>query len=109
MDSAALHVRARWQKLRAREKRICSAHKKQGLLGGVVRMPNLPFDLATVDWVTVAIYSGIAFIAAVLGNAIGGNRLLGAIISTILFAVFFVCWHYWLAGMVLPGAAPAPV
>ncbi len=69
-------------------------------------MPNLPFDLATVDWTMVAIYSGIAFIASVIGNAIAGSRLLGAILSTILFAVFFVCWHYWLAAIVLPAVAP---
>lgn len=72
-------------------------------------MPQLPFDLATVDWVTVAIYSGIAFIASVIGNAIAGSRLLGAILSTILFAVFFVAWYYWLAGIVLPPATPPPV
>lgn len=72
-------------------------------------MPNLPFDLATVDWITVAIYSGIAFIAAVIGNAIAGNRLLGAVLSTVLFAVLFVAWHYWLAGVVLPPAGAPPV
>ena len=33
-------------------------------------MPQLPFDLATVDWTTVAIFSGIAFLAALVGNAI---------------------------------------
>lgn len=71
-------------------------------------MPNLPFDLATVDWTMVGIYSGIAFIASVIGNAIAGNRLLGAILSTILFAVLFVCWHYWLAGVVLPPAVAPP-
>ena len=70
-------------------------------------MPHLPFDLATVDWVAVAILSGLAFIAAVIGNAIGGNRLLGAVLSTVLFAVLYVCWHYWLVGMVFPAGAPA--
>jgi hypothetical protein len=71
-------------------------------------MPNLPFDLATVDWVTVAIYSGIAFIAALIGNAIAGNRLLGAILTTVLFAVLFVGWFYWLSGIVLPPAGVSP-
>jgi len=72
-------------------------------------MANLPFDLAAVDWVTVAIYSGIAFIAALIGNAIAGNRLLGAILGAIFFAVLYVLWHYWLAGIALPPAAAPPV
>jgi len=70
-------------------------------------MPNLPFDLATVDWVMVAIYSGIAFIAAIIGNAIAfGNRFFGAVLTAVFFAVLFVLWHYWLAGVVMPPAAP---
>ncbi|MFA5899527.1 MAG: hypothetical protein WC829_10485 [Hyphomicrobium sp.] len=72
-------------------------------------MPNLPFDLATVDWITVAIYSGIAFLAAVIGNAIAGSRVLGAFIGAVVFAVLFVCWYYWLSGMVLPPVGTPPV
>jgi len=69
-------------------------------------MPNLPFDLATVAWVTVAIYSGIAFIAAILGNTIAfGNRFFGAVLTAVFFAVLYVLWHYWLAAIVLPAAA----
>lgn len=72
-------------------------------------MPNLPFDLATVDWFTVAINSGIAFIAAIVGNILSGNRLLGAILTTLFFAIFFVVWHYWLGGIAFPPAAAPPV
>jgi len=69
-------------------------------------MPNLPFDLATVDWVTVAIYAGIAFIAAIIGNIIAfGNRFAGAVLTAVLYAVLYVAWHYWLAAIVLPPAA----
>ncbi len=71
-------------------------------------MEHLPFDLATVDWVMVAIYSGIAFVAAVIGNAIAGNRLLGAFLGAILFAVLFVCWYYWLAAIAMPAVTAAP-
>lgn len=79
----------------------------KGFLGGVVGMENLPFDLAAVDWMTVGIFSAIAFLAAVVGNAIAfGNRLMGAILTAVLFAVFFVAWTYWLQAMVMP-AAPA--
>lgn len=71
---------------------------------------NLPFDLATVDWTTVGIYSAIAFIAAIVGNAIAfGNRLMGAILTAIFFAVFYVGWVYWLQAMVMPPAATPPV
>ncbi len=72
-------------------------------------MPNLPFDLATVDWFTVAIYSGLAFIASLVGNAISGNRLVGAILTTVLFAVLFVGWFYWLSAIALPPAGAPPV
>jgi hypothetical protein len=73
-------------------------------------MPNLPFDLATVDWTTVGIYSAIALIASLLGNAISfGNRAMGSILTAIFFAILFVVWNYWLQGIVLPPAATPPV
>jgi hypothetical protein len=73
-------------------------------------MPNLPFDLATVDWTTVGIYSGIAFLAAIVGNAVAfGNRFMGSVLTAVFFAVFFVAWHYWLQAMVLPPATTPPV
>jgi len=73
-------------------------------------MPDLPFDLATVDWVTVAIYSGIAFLSAIIGNAIAlGNRFAGAVLTALFFAIFYVLWVYWLAALVFPPAATPPV
>jgi hypothetical protein len=70
-------------------------------------MPQLPFDLATVDWTTVAIYSGIAFLAALVGNAIAfGSRFVGAVLAAVFFAVFYVAWVYWAAAIVLPPATP---
>jgi len=73
-------------------------------------MPDLPFDLATVDWVTVAIYSGIAFLAAIIGNAIAlGNRFAGAVLTALFFAVFYVLWVYWLAGLAFPPATTPPI
>jgi hypothetical protein len=72
-------------------------------------MPALPFDPATVDWTTVAIYSGLAFLAALVGNIIAfGNRFAGAVLTAVFYAVFYVAWVYWLAAIVLPHAgAPA--
>jgi hypothetical protein len=73
-------------------------------------MPNLPFDLATVDWMTVGIFSGIALIAALIGNTIAfGNRLMGAILTAVFFAVLYVAWVYWLHAMVMPAATTPPV
>jgi hypothetical protein len=73
-------------------------------------MPNLPFDLAAVDWTTVGIYSAIAFVAALVGNAIAfGNRLMGSILTAVFFAVFYVAWVYWLHAMVMPTAAAPPI
>jgi hypothetical protein len=73
-------------------------------------MPNLPFDLATVDWNTVGILSAIAFVAAIIGNAVGfGNRFMGSVLTAIFFAVLYVAWTYWLQGVVFPPAAAPPV
>ena len=33
---------------------------------------------------------------------------MGSILTAVFFAVFYVAWHYWLQGMVLPPAGPAP-
>jgi hypothetical protein len=73
-------------------------------------MSDLPFDLATVDWMTVGVFSAIAFLAALVGNAVAfGNRLMGAILTAVFFAVFYVVWMYWLQAMVMPPAAPPPI
>ena len=76
-------------------------------------MPELPFDLASVAWMTVGIFSAIAFLASLVGNAIAmGNRLMGAILTALFFAVFYVGWIYWLQAIVMPetpAGAPPPV
>jgi hypothetical protein len=73
-------------------------------------MPNLPFDLATVDWNTVGILSAIAFVAAIIGNAVGfGNRFMGSVLTAVFFAVIYVAWIYWLQAMVFPPAGAPPV
>ncbi len=68
---------------------------------------ELPFDLATVEWVTVGLLSAIAFLAALVGNALSfGNRLMGAILTAVFFGVFFIAWTYWLKAIVMPPVAP---
>jgi hypothetical protein len=70
-------------------------------------MSDLPFDLATVDWMTVGVFSAIAFLAALVGNAVAfGNRLMGAILTAVFFAVLYVVWMYWLQAMVMPPVGP---
>ncbi len=52
--------------------------------------------LASVDWSYVGILSFLAFISALLGSVISfRNRVGGAIIAAILFAVGFVYWTYY--------------
>lgn len=73
-------------------------------------MPDLPFDLAAVDWMTVGILSAIALVASLIGNGIAfGNKLMGAILTAIFFAVIYVAWAYWLQAMVMPPAPTPPV
>jgi len=74
-------------------------------------MPDLPIDLASVDWAHVIVLAVIAFLGALVGNAIAfGNRLFGAILTAVFFAVFYVVWMYWLQAMVMgTGAVTPPV
>jgi fructose-specific phosphotransferase system IIC component len=56
----------------------------------------MPIDLSTVNWSYVALLSGFAFIAALLGSVIAfRSRFLGAIIAGFLFAAAFVFWTYY--------------
>jgi len=56
----------------------------------------MPIYLTAVNWAYVGILSLFAFIAALLGSLISfRNRLGGAIIAGILFAVAFVYWTYY--------------
>jgi hypothetical protein len=53
-------------------------------------------DLSTVNWTYVALMAGFAFAAALLGGLISfRNRIGGAIIAAVLFAVMYVLWNYY--------------
>jgi hypothetical protein len=53
-------------------------------------------DLSTVNWTYVALMAGFAFVAALLGGLISfRNRIGGAIIAAVLFAVMYVLWNYY--------------
>jgi len=60
-------------------------------------------DLSTVNWTFVGLMGVGAFVAALLGSLIAfRNRLLGAILAGILFAIFFVGWNYYPHAFGLP-------
>ena len=60
-------------------------------------MPNgFPIDLASVNWLYVAILALFVFVASLIGNFLSfGRRMSGALLSAILFAVAFVAWGYY--------------
>lgn len=63
----------------------------------------MPLDWASVHWAYVALLSGFAFIAALIGNFISlGHRLAGAILTAVLFAAAFVFATYYPHGIALP-------
>ena len=79
-------------------------------------MPNgFPIDLASVNWLYVAILAAFVFLASLIGNFLSfGRRVSGAILTAILFVATFVAWSYYPHGLPLPtrlagtsAAAPA--
>jgi hypothetical protein len=63
----------------------------------------MPIDWASVHWAYVALLSGFAFIAALIGNFISfGHRLAGAILTAVAFAAVFVFATYYPHGVALP-------
>lgn len=81
-------------------------------------MTDMPIDLAQVDWFYVVVLAVLVFLASGIGNLIAfASRGTSAVLSAILFAVFFVAWTYYphglplptrLAGPAAPVAAPQP-
>ena len=56
----------------------------------------MPIDLTAVNWLYVAILTGIVFIAALIGGIISfRNKLAAAFIAALLFAAAFVFWTYY--------------
>ena len=63
----------------------------------------MSIDLSSVNWGYVALVSGFTFVAALLANFITfGHRLAGAVLTTLLFAAFFVLATYYPHGIDLP-------
>ena len=63
----------------------------------------MSIDWASVNWGYVALLSGFTLIAAFIVNFITfGHRLVGAILTALLFAAVFVLATYYPHGMALP-------
>jgi hypothetical protein len=68
---------------------------------------NMPIDWAAVNWVYVALLSAFAFVGSLIGNVLSfRSRLIGAILTAVLFAAMYVFWTYYPHGITLPGLKP---
>jgi hypothetical protein len=72
-------------------------------------MTDMPIDLATVDWLYVVVLALFVFIATLIANVLSfGRRILGAVLSAVLFAAAFVFWTYYPHHLPLPTTLTAP-
>ena len=56
----------------------------------------MPIDLSSVNWAFVLLMALFAFVSTLLGSLISfRNRVGGALIAAILFAVMYVGWNYY--------------
>jgi hypothetical protein len=71
--------------------------------------PNMPIDWATVNWGYVALLSGFAFMAGLIGSLLSfRNYLAAAVLTAVLFGIIFIGWTYYLVpqGIIPPGFVP---
>lgn len=63
----------------------------------------MPIDLATVNWLYVAVLAVLVFVAVLVGNVLSfGRSVRAAVLSAVLFAGLFVFWTYYPHGLPLP-------
>ncbi len=63
----------------------------------------MPIDLATVNWLYVAVLAVLVFVATFVGNLLSFNhRGMAAVLSALVFAGLFVLWTYYPHGLPLP-------
>ncbi|HXX25049.1 MAG TPA: hypothetical protein VEJ40_00150 [Pseudolabrys sp.] len=66
-------------------------------------MADIPIDWLNVDWLYVGVLSIFVFLTTIVGNLISlHHRLMGAVLSAVLFAVAFVFWTYYPHHLPLP-------
>jgi heme A synthase len=65
----------------------------------------MPIDLASVNWLYVAILAVFAFVATGIANVLSfNNRIFAAVLSALLFAIAFIGWTYYPHNLPLPTA-----
>src|SRR5512135_3769708 len=63
----------------------------------------MPIDLASVNWIYVAVLAIFVFLASLVGNVVSfSHRGYAAVLSALLFAAMFVAWTYYPHGLPLP-------
>ena len=66
-------------------------------------MGNIPIDWASVNWLYLVLLTLLAFVCALIGNAMAFKRLvLGAVLTTLLFIAGFFLWTYYPHNLPLP-------
>jgi hypothetical protein len=66
-------------------------------------------DPGTVNLAYFGLLLLLVFVACLIGNFIGAyRRVLGAIVSTVIFAVGFIAWNYYPHGLKLPTSPTRP-
>lgn len=69
----------------------------------MANIPDLHIDWANVSWLYVTVLAVLVFISTLIGTLLSFKRLfLGALLSTVVFAVAFVFWTYYPHGLPLP-------
>jgi hypothetical protein len=69
----------------------------------------MPFDLAQVDWLYVAILAVFVFLTTLVGSLLSfGHRWTATTLSALLFAVLFVFWTYYPHRVPLPKTISMP-
>lgn len=72
-------------------------------------MTDMPIDLAAVEWLYVVVLALFVFIATLIANVLSfGRRILGAVLSAVLFAAAFVFWTYYPHHLPLPTTLTPP-
>ena len=72
-------------------------------------MTAMPIDLATVDWLYVAVLAVFVFVATLIADLLSfDHRVMGAVLSAVLFAAVFVFWTYYPHHLPLPTALTPP-
>jgi len=73
-------------------------------------MPSdFPIDLASVNWLYVAVLAAFVFVASLIGNLVSfGRKVSGALLTAILFAAAFVAWSYYPHNLPLPTSLKPP-